>query len=135
MTQCLFCKIASGEIPSEKVWEDEYSFAVLDVQPLAPGHTMVLPKEHAATILELSDSALATLMPAVKTVTAAIQKALSPDGFTIGINHKIGQTVDHLHIHILPRWHNDGGGNIHSIVHNQPKEELSQTAEKIRKAL
>lgn len=132
---CLFCKIVAGETPSEKVYEDESSIAIMDINPLAPGHVVVLPREHGETILEVSDESVAAAQLATKKVTAAIDKALAPDGFTIGINHKIGQAVPHLHIHILPRWRDDGGGNIHSIVHNKPDQEISEIAAKIRAKL
>jgi histidine triad (HIT) family protein len=135
MNDCLFCKIVTGEIPAEKIWEDDSSLAFLDVNPLAPGHSMVIPKEHGETLLDVSDESAAELMKAVKQTTGMLERALTPDGFTIGINHKIGQAVDHLHVHILPRFKDDGGGNVHSIVDNRPKEGLAEMAEKIRPAV
>ena len=135
MADCIFCKIIQGEIPAHKIYEDEKNLAFLDINPLTWGHTVVAPKEHGETLLAISDESVKEVNLAVKKVTAALKEALQPDGFTIGINHQIGQAVPHLHIHILPRWQNDGGGNIHSIVKNPPSEELSSTAEKIKAAL
>ena len=131
---CLFCKIGKKEIPAEIIYEDETAFALLDIHPMAPGHTMVMPKKHFETILDLEDSELASLFSAVRNVTKLLQKVLAPDGFTIGINHgkASGQTIDHLHIHIIPRFQNDGGGSIHSVVDNQPKETVREIAERIR---
>lgn len=131
---CLFCKIINKEISAEIIYEDENTVAVLDVFPKAPGHSMVLPKIHAENILELPDDKIEGVFKAVKNVTALLKKALAPDGFTIGINHgKVsGQAIDHLHVHIIPRWLNDKGHSIHSVVDNQPTESISEIAERIR---
>lgn len=131
---CLFCKIGRGKIPSQKIYEDKSAFAFLDINPRAPGHTMVIPKVHAETILDLPDKEIRPFFKAVKKVSAMIQKALKPDGFTMGINHGSvsGQTVEHLHFHIIPRWFSDGGSSIHSVVDNPPKEGLEKIAKRIR---
>lgn len=131
--ECLFCKIITKQIPSEIVYEDNASLAVLDVAPRAPGHTIVLPKMHAESILDLPDTTIEPVFATVKKVTAMLKKALAPDGFTIGINHghAAGQAIDHLHIHVIPRWSSDNGGSIHSIVTNIPKETLGEIRSKI----
>lgn len=136
MTDCLFCKIAAGEIPADKVYEDKHAIAFLDINPVAPGHTMVIPKVHAETYLDLPDEEVCPLGEALKKVTTMVKEALKPDGFNIGANMKkaAGQAVDHLHIHIIPRWEGDGGGSMHSIVKNPPKEDIKEIAEKIRNA-
>ncbi len=133
MTNCVFCKIISGEIPAEIVYKDEKAFAMLDINPRAPGHTMVIPVTHAETLLELPDDEISHFFKAVKRVTAMINRALSPDGFTLGINHgKVsGQAVDHLHFHIIPRYRNDKGTPLHGIVDNPPKESLEEIRRKI----
>jgi len=135
MNDCLFCKIIQKEIPAQIVFEDEGTMAVLDVSPRAPGHTMVLPKKHAAHILELNEKSVGTVFLAVRRVTAALQRAFAPDGFTIGINHghAAGQAIDHLHVHIIPRWSDDGGHSIHSLVTNSPRESLEEIRSKIVK--
>jgi len=134
MEDCLFCKIAQKKIPSEVVYEDENSLAFLDINPHAPGHTMVIPKRHAETLFELKEEDLGGLMAAVKKVAQALKKSLISDGFTIGINHgkASGQAVEHLHIHILPRFLGDGGSSIHGVVMNPPKESLSDIGARIR---
>lgn len=131
---CLFCKIINKEIPAEVVYEDDNALAVLDVNPRSPGHTMVLLKVHAETILELSDDGVQPFFSAVKKVVGLIQEKLSPDGFTLGINHgKVaGQAIDHLHFHIIPRFRDDGGTSLHGVVNNPPEESLEEMAEKIR---
>lgn len=133
MSNCLFCKIANGEIPADIVDENEDAVAVLDIHPKAPGHTMVLPKTHAETILDLPDEKVGGVFLAVKRATEKLAKALSPDGFTLGVNHgkNAGQAIDHFHIHIIPRFKGDGGGSIHTIVNNLPKESLEEIKRKI----
>lgn len=130
---CLFCKIARKEQEADIIYEDAHAVGILDVFPRTPGHTMVIPKVHAETILDLPEGEVEPIFLAVRSVTALLQKALEPDGFTIGINHgKVaGQAIDHLHIHIMPRWHNDGGGSLHSVVGNPPKESLKDIKDKI----
>jgi len=119
---------------AEVIYEDDATVALLDIHPHAPGHTMVIPRVHAETILELPQSAIGPLFETVKKVTAMIKKALQPDGFTIGINHgrKAGQMIDHLHIHILPRFSGDSGGSIHSVVKNPPEKSMQEIRERIR---
>lgn len=133
---CLFCKIASREIPALVVYEDEAAVGVLDVNPRAPGHTMIIPKQHSENLLDLPEDAVGPVFRAVQGVTALLKQALAPDGFTIGINHGrvSGQSVDHLHIHVIPRWSGDGGGSVHSVVSNPPKETLEAMRDKILKS-
>lgn len=130
---CLFCQIANKAHVADIIYEDDHVVGVLDVFPRTLGHAMVIPKVHAETILDLPEGEVEPVFLAVRSVTALLQKALKPDGFTIGINHgKVaGQAIDHLHIHIMPRWHNDGGGSLHSVVGNPPKESLKDIKERI----
>ena len=130
---CLFCKIAGKEINSEMIYEDADTVAVLDVHPLSLAHTMVLPKFHAADILSLPGEKIGPVFEAVKKVTGILGETFKPDGFTIGINHgrASGQTVEHLHIHIIPRWSADGGGSIHSVVNNPPQQSLDEVKNRI----
>ena len=134
MTDCLFCKIAAKAIPGEIVYEDDHAFAILDIMPGGLGLAMVIPKVHAANILELPEGEVGPVFSAMKKMTARLQEVLAPDGFTIGINHGdvSGQTVKHLHVHILPRFEDDGGSSIHSIVNRPPKEALSDLAARLR---
>lgn len=131
---CLFCKIIKKEIPAEIIYDDDKTMAILDVNPRSPGHTMILPKIHAENILDLPEEKIEGVFKAVKKVTELLNKSLKPEGFTIGINHgKIsGQVIDHLHIHIIPRFKDDGGGSVHSVVNNPPKESLRKIKNKIR---
>ena len=130
---CLFCSIVEKKIPAEVVYEDEMALAFLDVQPLSPGHTLIIPKQHTETILGLNTENVGPVFMAVQRVTKMLTDTLKPEGFTIGVNHKLHAGVDHLHIHVIPRWKNDGGGSIHTIVKNPPKEPIAEIAKRIRK--
>ena len=139
--KCLFCSIIKKEIPSDTVYENESALAVLDVNPLAPGHTMVLSKVHSENILDLPESQVGLLFLAVRNVTGFLKRALAPDGFTIGINHGrashgegAGPGIDHLHIHIIPRYKGDGGTSIHGVVNNPPKKSLEEIKSLIEKS-
>ena len=131
---CLFCSIVKKEVPAEIIYEDADTLAFLDIHPRAPGHAMVVHKIHSESILDLPDRNIESLFLSVKKVTEAISRTLRPDGFTLGVNHgKVsGQAVDHLHIHIIPRFAHDGGKSLHSVVDNAPKESLKEIAEKIK---
>ncbi|MCL4405551.1 MAG: HIT family protein [Patescibacteria group bacterium] len=137
MEDCLFCKIARKEIPSEVVYEDEWSLGFLDLHPLSIGHTLVIPKQHAENIIDLPDELVGKLFGAVKLITEAMNNAFKPRGFTIGINHGriSGQLVDHLHVHIITRYDGDNGGSIHSVVKNPPREPLEQVRSELKKAV
>ena len=130
---CLFCQIANKQREADIVYEDDHVVGILDIFPRTPGHTMIIPKVHSETMLDLPEEEIGPVFLAVRNMTARLQKALKPDGFTIGINHgKVsGQAIDHLHVHIMPRWHDDGGGSLHSVVGNPPKESLKDIKARI----
>lgn len=135
MADCLFCKIANKEIFSYIVYENEKVLCFLDILPLARGHLLVIPKNHAENILHLKEEDLTAVFKAAKTMTKKLFKALKPDGFTIGINHgKIsGQTIDHFHLHIIPRFKGDGGGSIRSVIKSSlAKNFLTEELESVR---
>ncbi len=136
MSDCLFCNIISGKIPAQIVYEDEYTFGVLDIHPRALGHTMVIPKRHAETVLDVPDEDFGAVFQAVKNVTSLLKERLKPDGFTIGINHgKVsGQAIDHLHIHVIPRWRDDGGTSLHDVV-SPPEGGFSESLDDIQKKI
>ncbi len=130
---CLFCSIASKEIPAWVIYEDEGIIAFLDIHPRAPGHTMIIPKSHVASLLDLEDRYAGPLFGAVKAVERRISEVLHPEGFTVGVNQgrAAGQEVDHLHVHILPRYSHDGGSAVQGLVNNPPRESLKEMAEKL----
>lgn len=134
MPDCLFCKIAAKEIPAEIVYEDDDAIGFLDIHPIAPGHTLVVPKRHVATLRELPEELVGPVFRAVSRIARMLVKAFAPDGISYGINEGAvtGQTIEHLHVHLAPRFRGDGGKSFHSIVHNPPHEDLKTIAEKIR---
>ena len=134
---CLFCNIGKKQIPAEIVYENDHAFAILDINPVSPGHTMVISKTHAKDLPELPKEEIGPLFEGVKVVLGKIQSALKPDGFTIGINQGSvsGQVVEHLHIHLIPRFFGDKGQSVHFVVKNPPQESLSDIAKKIREAI
>ena len=106
---CIFCKILAGEIPSTAVYEDDDFKAILDVSPAARGHVIILPKNHAANIYELPDEDASKIMVVAKKIATAIEKAYHCDGVNILQNNgeAAGQTVFHLHVHVIPRFKGD----------------------------
>ena len=106
----LFTKIILGELPSVKIYEDELCIAILDIAPVNKGHVLVIAKEEYKTILECPDHILAQLLITAKQLAENMKEKLSFDGFNIMINNGAasGQEVPHLHIHIIPRYKNDG---------------------------
>jgi histidine triad (HIT) family protein len=101
----IFARILRGELPAHKVYEDDKAFAFLDIMPRAPGHTLVIPKAQARTILDIEPDDLAHLIKATQTIARAAVTAFSADGITIQQFNEAagGQLVFHLHIHVIPR--------------------------------
>ena len=112
MENCIFCKIANGEIPSATLYEDEEFRVILDLGPASKGHALILPKVHAANIYELPDETAGKTMILAKHMAKKLTDALGCDGFNIVQNNGeiAGQTVFHFHLHMIPRWKEDGVG-------------------------
>ena len=115
---CLFCKIARGEIPCFKIYEDENHMAFLDIDPCVDGHTLVIPKKHSDAFAEMPPEDAGALFKAVNIVSGILMEKLGKTGLTIGMNTyaSAGQTVMHTHVHLFPRIEGDGGGTTHSII-------------------
>ena len=135
MDECIFCRIVQGEIPCYKVYEDKDTLAFLDVQPHAQGHTVVIPKKHVVRVFDLTEAQTKGFMAGVVQAMKRVQEVLDPDGFNVGWNQNTagGQVVPHLHVHIFPRYTNDGGGSMHSIIRNPGKERVEDVAKRFRK--
>jgi histidine triad (HIT) family protein len=134
---CIFCKIIEGEIPSEKIYEDEKTFAFMDINPLNEGHVLIIPKTHAATVDTIEESDFLAVMATTHKLAAAVKKALQPDGMNLlQLNGKAAnQMVPHLHVHIVPRWSGDGlTVSKWEIVPGDP-EKIKKTATQIRDSL
>lgn len=109
-TDCIFCKIIAGDIPSKKIYEDDHYFAFLDIFPANRGHSLVIPKAHYADIHSMSAEAYGGIAATAKKVADLLQLKLGSEGTTIfQMNKDAGwQTVFHAHMHVIPRWSDDG---------------------------
>lgn len=128
---CLFCNIIAGNIPSHKVYEDDHIYAFLDIGPVSKGHTLFIPKEHAADLTEGSAQAAAELIKTVRAVAPGLLEALGASSYNLCMNHgaDAGQTVFHTHMHFMPRY----AGIPRTFEHTSPsQEELAETAKQIR---
>jgi len=134
MADCIFCRIVAGEVEAFKVYEDDDSLAFLDINPAAPGHTLVVTKVHAENIFDIDEIDLRRLVGAVKHVAAKIRAAIGSDIMVVQNNGSTaGQVVDHIHFHIIPRTEGDGIGLARGRV-ELSREQLQELAEKIKTA-
>lgn len=103
---CLFCKIINQEIPSYKIYEDDYTYAFLDISPMSQGHTLVVPKKHFEHVLETDLSTIAQCFNTIKRITTHYDELLNANGYNImtNVHETSGQTVFHTHFHIIPRY-------------------------------
>ena len=135
MENCIFCKIANGEIPAATLYEDENFRVILDLGPASKGHALILPKSHAANIYELSDEMAAKAMILAKKMATAMTAALKCDGFNIvQNNHEIaGQTVFHFHMHLIPRYKNAKNNDILIWDHEEfTPEEMAEIRDSLK---
>lgn len=135
---CIFCKIAKGKIPSFKVYESNNVLSFLDINPLTKGHCLVIPKEHFENIFYIDKNILEEVISVGKIVSEKINKNLNSDGIRLSqSNGKVaGQEVMHFHLHIIPRYKDDGIDNSMTATSHRPQAdfgELKNLAEKISK--
>ncbi|EGG81808.1 hypothetical protein HMPREF9477_01510 [Lachnospiraceae bacterium 2_1_46FAA] len=109
---CIFCKIANGEIPSATIYEDEDFRVILDLSPASKGHALILPKEHYANLFELDDEKAGKVLVVAKKVITKMKEILNCDGYNLVQNNgeAAGQTVNHFHLHLIPRYEGDNVG-------------------------
>ncbi len=133
MPDCVFCMIRDGKIPSAKVYDDQRTLAFMDINPLSRGHCLVATKAHAATLYEAEPEDLKAAIVTAKKVAGAIRKALNPDGLNLlqANGGAAFQSVPHFHLHLIPRWMNDGKGFDWKEVPGN-REEIMGTADRIR---
>ncbi|MFC7155819.1 HIT family protein [Halomarina halobia] len=122
MVDCIFCRIVDGDLPSRTVYEDDSALAFLDANPLAPGHTLVVPKAHHERLDDLPDDLAADLLAVLYDLVPAVERAVDADAITVGFNDgaAAGQEVPHVHGHVVPRFEGDGGGPIHAAMGRRP---------------
>ena len=135
---CLFCQIVDGEIPSNTVAETEDAYAFLDVNPLARGHTLVIPKAHYERVGDMPADVAGAVFELVNEVTPAVEAAVDAPASTVAFNNgeAAGQEVPHAHCHIVPRFTEDGGKPIHSLFTGTDLDDdkMAETAAAIRDA-
>lgn len=133
---CIFCEIVAGEAEASIAYEDEATMAFMDLRQFHPGHTLVVPRRHVRDIYELDDNTGAALMAAVARVARGVRDAFAPDGLNLWqSNGAPWQEVFHLHIHVLPRWREDGLLRFApGRLPRPPRAELDKQAAKIRDA-
>lgn len=136
MDNCVFCKIVRGEIPATVVHQDELTIAFMDIGSVNPGHMLVAAKPHVENILGMDDRLAAAMFRTAARVARAAEQVLHPQGISVyqANGRAAGQTVFHVHIHVLPRWENDGMGFTWPVK-NPPREELEKVAAQLRAAL
>ena len=108
MASCVFCAIASGDRPAPVVFADEYTVAFLDARPVFKGHVLVIPRAHYATLAEVPFDLVMPLFGLVRRISTAMPAALGVQGSFVGVNNTVGQSVPHLHVHVVPRSRGDG---------------------------
>lgn len=128
---CVFCKIIKGEIPAEKVYEDENFLAFLDIKPVSTGHLLLIPKEHYPTFLEMPEEIIQKIMIRAKHLMEAIKKATVADFVILSV---VGIEIPHFHIHLIPRHKNDGLANFWPTK-KYSNNEAKIIAEKIKENL
>lgn len=135
MNDCLFCKIVRKEIPAEIVHENGTTLAFLDIRPTSPGHVLVVPKEHHLDFASTPPEQLGHIAAVAQRVAKACMAALGAPGFNIGVNNGrvAGQVIDHMHLHVIPRYESDGL----ELWHGKPyaEGEMEGVAKKLRSAL
>jgi histidine triad (HIT) family protein len=108
MQDCEFCQIVRGEISRYVVWEDRVSLGFLDDRPLFPGHVLLIPQQHYQTLADLPPDLIEPLFATTRLLARAVEEGMSAQGTFVAINNRISQSVPHLHVHVVPRRHQDG---------------------------
>jgi histidine triad (HIT) family protein len=117
-SQCLFCGIVTGKIPAKKVYEDDHVIGFLDINPRNPGHTLVIPKKHVETLLDMSEKDVGKLFESVQKVAVMVKNGTNSQGISIGQSNgqAAGQVVRHVHVHVIPRFANEGPVGLEGIL-------------------
>src|SRR5918997_6891749 len=106
--RCTFCAIVAGDVPATRVLEDDRFVAFLDVRPLFPGHTLVVPRDHVEVLTDLPGAEVGPLFDRVRALAVAMEDALGAQGSFVAVNNRVSQSVPHLHVHVVPRTKGDG---------------------------
>lgn len=132
--ECVFCHIVAGEAPAASVFEDDGFIAFMDINPINPGHVLVLPKVHRETLFDLDDREVVALFLRVAQIADAVKDAVGADGMNIGQNNgrAANQIVDHVHVHVIPRYEDDSPAGRWPDRKTVPVEDLEAVAQEIR---
>ncbi len=127
--ECLFCKIVNGDVPAKKVYEDEHAVAFLDISPRNPGHTIVVPKKHAETILSMSPEDVSAFFLSVRIVAGKVMTGTRAQGLSISQSNgkAAGQVISHVHVHVIPRFINEGPAGLESILPTKRLDDNTMT--------
>ena len=133
---CVFCKIRDGQIPSMKIYEDARTLAFMDINPLNAGHCLVVTRRHAPTIWDSDEEDLRAAITSAKKIALALREAVKPDGLNMLQANGVAafQSVPHFHLHLIPRWNNDGKGFDWSPVPGD-RSQIIDIGERVRQAL
>ena len=136
MPDCVFCKIRDGQIPSVKIYEDERTLAIMDINPINTGHCLVLVKAHAPTVWDAAPADLQAAIVAAKKVALALRETVKPDGLNMlqANGPAAFQSVPHYHLHLIPRWQNDGKGFDWTLVPGD-RAHIQSVGERLLQAL
>jgi histidine triad (HIT) family protein len=133
---CLFCRIVSGEVAATLVYVDKNAIAFLDHRPLFPGHTLLVPRDHVETLVDLPQELIEPFFKAAQSLAQGVEYAMKAEGTFVAMNNRISQSVPHLHIHIVPRRKKDGlKGFFWPRTKYKDEEEMKAVAKKIAGAL
>lgn len=126
---CVFCRVVAGELPSYKVYEDDWVLAMLDIHPVGKGHTLVIPKQHFENVLDIDEDLMLHIYRVAKKVAEAQKRALNPAGISVTQNSgaAAGQIIFHFHTHVMPK------DSVDQDRHEPSPEELAETADLIKK--
>ncbi len=137
---CLFCRIAARELPSAELYEDAHVFAFLDINPLRPGHALIVPKRHAARLADATAEEAGAILQTARTLGPILCGLVNSDDATLAIHDgpDAGQDIPHLHLHLIPRQPSDGGGPVHNLFATRPRpspEDLNDLAMNVQTGL
>jgi len=133
---CVFCEIVAGERPAHVVLDEDEVFAFLDVRPLFPGHTLLVPKKHYETLLDLPQDLIPPLFDAAQRLAGVMETELGAAGSFVAVNNRVSQSVPHMHVHIVPRNRKDGlRGFFWPRTKYASDDEAAAMAERLRKAV
>ena len=132
-TDCLFCGIVAGEVPAQIIDSDDHTVAFMDINPATPGHALVVPRTHAADLIDISDDDLERTAVAARRLARRMDEVLEPDGFNVlnSCRPAAWQTVFHYHVHVIPRY-DDDPLKLPWIPRGAEEDEIAQIAEEIR---